>query len=230
MSNRLPKLLLLLAVTVAIAVAASPVGTLTSTGAVTVSGESLPAQGVPSWPVVSGDEIITEKGGTAVLSSAAARVEIREGSQVKLGEDHVRLQGGAVGADNYSVRFGDYTARPKDPQAGRSWFVVADRGGKQLVAAHRGDVVIRGGDTAPILVPEGSYALPPAGRREQDNDRDRGGGAAKAGSSGGWTFGSLSHGQSVALVLGLGAAGTAGAIVGLTGDEDQVAPPPPRSP
>ncbi len=39
MSNRLPKLLLLLAVTVAIAVAASPVGTVTSTGAVTVSGE-----------------------------------------------------------------------------------------------------------------------------------------------------------------------------------------------
>ena len=229
MSNRLPKLLLLLAVTVAIAVAASPVGTVTSTGAVTVSGESLPAQGVPSWPVVSGDEIITEEGGTAVLLSAAARVEIREGSQVKLGEDHVRLESGAVGADNYSVRFGDYTARPKDPQAGRSWFVVADRGGKQLVAAHRGDVIIRGGETGSVLVPAGSYALPPAGRREQDSGGTSGGGAATAGSSGGWTIGSLSHGQSVALILGLGAAGTAGAIVGLTG-EDQVAPPPPRSP
>ncbi len=227
MSNRLPKLLFFLAVAVTIAVAASPVGTVTSTGPVTVSGESLPAKGVPSWPVVQGDEIVTERGGVAVLSSAAARVEIREGSEVRLGEDHVRLESGAVGADNYSVRFGDYTARAKDPQAGPSWFVVADRDGRQLVAAHRGDVIIRGAGTAPILVPAGSYALPPAGREEQDSDRDRGGGAATAGSSGGWTIGSLSHGKSVALVLGLGAAGTAGAVVGLTGGEEA---PPPRSP
>ena len=230
MLNRLPKLLLLATLAVTIAVAASPVGTVTSTGVVRVSGESLPAQGVPSWPVVSGDEIVTEKGGAAVLSWSSARIEIRERSQVKLGEDHLRLESGAVGADNYSIRFGDYTARPKDPEAGRSWFVVADRDGKQLVAAHRGDVVIRGGEAGPVLVPAGSYALPPAGRREKDDDRDRGGGAATAGSSGGWTIGSLSHGQSVGLVLGLGAAGTAGAIVGLTGGEDQAAPPAPRSP
>ena len=227
MSNRLLKLLPLLAVAVTIVVAASPVGTVTSTGAVTVSGESLLAKGVPSWPVVIGDEIVTDKGGAAVLSSAEARVEIREGSEVRLGEDHVRLESGAVGADNYSVRFGDYTARAKDPQVGPSWFVVADRDGRQLVAAHRGDVIIRGAGTAPILVPAGSYALPPAGRDEQDNDRDRRGGAATAGSSGGWTIGSLSHGKSVALVLGLGAAGTAGAVVGLTGGEEA---PPPRSP
>ena len=227
MSNRLPKLLIFLAATVTIAVAASPVGTVTSTGAVTVSGESLPAKGVPSWPAVLGDEIITEKGGAAVLSSAAARVEIRENSEVRLGEDHVRLKSGSVGADNYAVRFGNYTARAKDPQAGPSWFAVADRDGKQLVAAHRGDVIIRGEHTPSILVPAGSYALPPPRREENDKDRDRGGGAATAGSSGGWTIGSLSHGQSVALVLGLGAAGTAGAVVGLTGGEEA---PPPRSP
>ncbi len=112
MSNRLPKLLLLATLAVTIAVAASPVGTVTSTGAVRVSGESLPAQGVPSWPVVSGDEIVTEKGGAAVLSWSSARIEIRERSQVKLGEEDLRLESGAVGADNYSIRFGDYTARP----------------------------------------------------------------------------------------------------------------------
>ena len=180
MLNRLPKLLLLATLAVTIAVAASPVGTVTSTGVVRVSGESLPAQGVPSWPVVSGDEIVTEKGGAAVLSWSSARIEIRERSQVKLGEDHLRLESGAVGADNYSIRFGDYTARPKDPEAGRSWFVVADRDGKQLVAAHRGDVVIRGGEAGACPGSRGIVRLaagrsPGEGRRSRPRRRSRNG-------------------------------------------------------
>ena len=205
-----------------------PIATMTSKGEVQVGTAALKATGVRSWPVLAGDQISTNGEGSALISSAdMGRVEIRNNSKVTVAEDHVSLQKGAVGSENLPVRWGGYTVSAKDPGA-RNWFVVTDEKGQVLVAAHRGDVLISGLGAAPLLVPAGSYAMPaPSPKKDKKDDNDkRKGGADTAGSTAGWTIGSLSHAGSVALAVGIGAAATTGAVVGLTGDGDG---PQPRS-
>lgn len=214
-----------LAASVAVAcLAAAPLGkpiaTVTGTGQVTVGAASLKATGVQSWPVLAGDRISTNGEGSALVSSASmGRIEIRNNSKVTVTEDHVSLQQGAVGSESLPVRSRDFTVSVKD-EAARNWFVVSDQEGEVLVAAHRGDVYISRAGAAPLLLPAGSYAMPaPAPKKKDDDDDDeRKGGAATAGSTAGWTIGSLSHAKSVALAVGIGAAGATGAVVGLTGD------------
>ena len=206
----------------------NPIATVASSGEVSVGAAALKATGVRSWPVLAGDQISTDDEGSALVSSAAmGLVEVRKNSKVTVAEDHVSLQKGAVGSEGLPVRLRGYTVSAKDHGA-RNWFVVADQEGKVLVAAHRGDVYISRAGAAPLLVPAGSYAMPaPAPKKTDDDDDDdrKGGAAATAGSTAGWTIGSLSHAGSVALAVGIGAAATTGAVVGLTGDDG----PQPRS-
>ena len=158
------------------------------------------------------------------------RIEIRKNSRVTVAEDHVSLQEGVVGSESLPVRLRDYTVSATEDDA-RNWFVVADEKGQVLIAAHRGDVRISQAGAAPLLLPAGSYAMPApspkpdkkSDKKEDDNDNRKG--AATAGSTTGWTIGSLSHSGSVAAVVGIGAAATTGAVVGLTGDDG----PTPRS-
>ena len=218
------------AATMVIAQAASPLGSIQASGEVAVSGTRLSTAGVPSWPVVVGDRVVTEAGGVATVSSPLmGRLEIRQSSRVRLGDGHVELEQGAVGSQRSAVRFADVTVEVRDRDASSNWFVVANRPGQQLIAAHRGDVWIRTAGVAPLLLPASSYAVPasPEGsgkaqddRAKDKKDRRRKGGAATAGAAAGWTIGSLSHAASIAIVAGVGAAAATGAAVGFTGSDE----------
>ena len=233
MATRLGKLLLLLGLGAGIALAASPLGSVSVTGSVELGDAQLSAPAVPSWPVSSGDRIATGDDGFARIATQEGRVEVRNNSRATLYGDRIELEQGAVGVERLPVRLGDWTVESRSGAAG--WFVVANREGKALVAAHRGDVVVRRPGSAPIVVPAGAFAMPPAPRvedpdEEEDRRRNKGaigaGGSKGAGSSSGWTIGSLSHGQSVALVGALGAAATAGTVAAVTLGDDE----PARSP
>ncbi len=221
-----------IAATMVVAQAASPLGSVQASGEVAVSGTRLSTVGVPSWPVVVGDRVVTEADGIATVSSPLiGRVEIRRSSSVRLADGHVELEQGAVGSQGLAVRFGEVTVEARDRDASSNWFVVANRPGQQLIAAHRGDVWIRSAGVAPLLLPAGSYAVPASppdsgkgqGDAEKDKKSRRKGGAATAGAAAGWTIGSLSHAASIAVIAGAGAAAATGAAIGFTGN-DEVAP------
>ncbi len=224
-----------IAATMVIAQAAAPLGSIRASGEVEVSGTRLMTAGVPSWPAVVGDVVTTEAGGVATVSSPSmGRVEIRQNTRVRLEGGHVELEQGAVGSNRSAVRLGAVRVEARDRDASSNWFVVANREGRRLIAAHRGDVWIRGAGVAPLLLPAGSYAVPAApqgSESTQDSekkDRRKKGGAATAGAAAGWTIGSLSHAASIAIVAGVGAGAgaAAGAAVGFTGSSD---PAPVRS-
>ena len=77
------------------------------------------------------------------------------------------------------------------------------------------------------MVPAGSYATPTdsaggagqAASKDDDDDDDDDSGAVPAGkgraAQEGWTIGSMSHGSSVGLVVGLGAAAVGGTVAGV---------------
>ena len=115
--------------------------------------------------VYSGDRIQTDRGASAILwSRTMGRVEIRSDSDVTLAEDHLRLHRGTVAGSAISVLLEEYSVEPVPSEAADSWFAVADRDGKQLIAAHRGQVRIVQPGMPPILVPAGSYAVRPVSR------------------------------------------------------------------
>jgi hypothetical protein len=230
---------ILAAVSAQLAWAASPVGLMTVSGPVRISGSDFEPKAVSSWPVLTGDEIVTAERSLAVLiSPTAGRLEIRHDSRVTASEDTVVLHGGEVAAERFVVRAGPYTATPQPDASGHSWFVVSSRNGVPVFAAHQGDLWVGQGETNPMLVRAGTYAVPatppapaaapdPApqsgsaaavpqyGVRPDQSGALPGAPGAATSATTGWTVGSLGHASSVALVGGVSAAATAGTVVGV---------------
>ncbi len=63
---------------VSLALAAGPIGTVASKDAFRLRGKTVPAAGVPSWPLMAGDELATEQG--------PATLQFKDGSRVVLGK------------------------------------------------------------------------------------------------------------------------------------------------
>lgn len=209
--------------------AAPALGGLTTAGDVWSNQVALPSGST----VYAGDLIETGKDGLAVLSSPeAGRIEIRPGSKASLADSAVDLTQGVVASNKAAVRFGGFEVEAED-NAADNWFVVSDQNGERLIAAYRGDVVVRGA-AGSFVVPQGSYALaaaaPPADQSKDNDDDDDDdevaakriprttGRAAGAGAKSGWSIGSLGHWTSVALVTGGTAAAITGTAVALTDD------------
>jgi hypothetical protein len=225
--------------------AASPVGLMTVSGPVSIGGAEFQPKAVSSWPVLTGDEIVTADRSRAVLiSPTAGRLEIGHDSRVTASAETVVLHGGEVGAERFVVRTGPYTATPQPDASGRSWFVVSSRDGVPYFAAHQGDLWVSQGEPNPLLVRAGTYAVPatppepappaaaspepgagepqPGSAAAQQYELRPDQSAALPGTPGasvsaqsGWTVGSLGHASSVALVSGVSAAATAGTVVGV---------------
>jgi len=182
-----------------------------------------------------GDHVKTDRGSAAVISSpSTGRVEVRERSSVTLGDGGIVLHEGVVATSKASVELDGVEIVPHG--ARDTLIVIAKRDQQTLIAAHRGEATIRTNGFAPLLLPSGQYAVPAAvgsGQRdkpetnkaarknddEDDDDDDDGGGALPAGKAsgskkGGWKIGSLSHGKSVGLVAGIGAAAVGGTVAG----------------
>ena len=231
-------LALSVAVSSPLAWAASPVGLMTVSGPVRISGSEFQPKAVSSWPVLAGDEIVTAERSRAVLiSPTAGRLEIGHDSTVTASETTVVLHGGQVGAERFVVRTGAFTATPNPDANGRSWYVVSSRNGIPVFAAHQGDLWVSQGEPNPLLVRAGTYAVPatppepvpatppepgaaaPAPpQREPGPDQGAaipGAQAAATAATTGWTVGSLSHASSAALVSGVSAAATAGTVTGV---------------
>ena len=186
-----------------------------------------------------GDHVTTGRASTAVISSrSTGRVEVREQSAVSLGDGNVVLHKGVVATAKAPIRLDGIEIEPRGGKD--ALVVVAKRDGRMLIAAYRGEAIIHADGLTPVLVSSGQYAIPAAsggsgsrngatknaaGEKADKDDDDRDGTAIPAGSgtsssSGGWTIGSLSHGNSVALAAGIGAAAVGGAVAGfaLIGD------------
>jgi hypothetical protein len=168
-------------------------------------------------------------------------VEVREQSAVSLGAGEVVLHEGVVATSRSAVRLGGVEIVPS--AGSNALVVVAKRNQQTLIAAYRGGATIQAPGLAPVLLAAGQYAVPaaagaaepnnPAAGKKADNadgdedrDRDRGGAApaGTASNNAGWTVGSLSHGQSVALVAGIGAAAVGGTVAGFALLEDSPSP------
>ena len=187
---------------------------------------------LPSGSTVrSGDRIKIDSTGTALISSAATgRLEVRGDSEVTFATEQITLHEGVVATGSLPVQLGRFQIQVKDPSP-QALIVVANRDGKQLIAAHRGAALVTQTGLAPVLVPAGSYAMP--GRRpdkaatKDDDDDDRGGavpaGRGKAAEEG-WTIGSMSHQGSVALVVGIGAAAVGGTVAGIALSGESTSP------
>ncbi|HZS50505.1 MAG TPA: hypothetical protein VFA54_06585 [Bryobacterales bacterium] len=98
------RLILALAVCMTSAVAATPAGSITSSGRVELSGISVDARLLPSLPVVLGDEIATSKDPAVLVLLDRSRLILDANSRVKLdakgGRTVVQVLEGAV---NYSL-------------------------------------------------------------------------------------------------------------------------------
>lgn len=214
--------------------AAPALGGLTTAGPVWSNQVALPSGST----VYAGDLIETGKEGLAVLSSPAlGRIEIRAESKASLADGAVVLNAGVVAANQTAVRVAEFEVSAQD-KAGDNWFVVSEQNGERLIAAYRGDVLVRGG-AGSFVVPEGSFAMAaavappvpkdgnqPAATEEDDDDDEKAavvlprkrGRAAGAGSKSGWSIGSLGTKASVALVTAGTAAAITGAATTLTND------------
>jgi hypothetical protein len=223
--------------------AAAPLGGVIASGGVWTNEAALPS----GSNVYAGDEIRTAPDAFAVLESpATGRVELRGDTRARVGEEAIALERGVVASAKLAVEIGDLEIVARDSRAD-NWFVVENREGRRLVAAYRGDVVIRGGSAGSLIVPAGSYAMAAQasgtrestsqrgevevpksprdkGRLDVDSDSGADSGAASAGAKKGWSIGSLSHGASVAVVTGVTAAALGGAAVGGAFSDDSASP------
>ncbi len=198
-----------------------------SLGGLTVSGKVWTNQvALPSGSsVYAGDRIQTGTGGMALLGTGMHRVEIRPESTVTLRGDSLDLHSGAVGSSGTDVVLGD-TAISPDGASHDSWFVVSETDGRVLVAAYRGDAVIRDRDGRRTVVPAGSFAMAaaaPQGTHKSTDKSTKGNqsrGAQRAATKGKWRFGKLSPTQ-WALI---GTAGAAAATAGVVANGDSVSP------
>ena len=134
------RMCLLFAVIAVVLAAAGPVGRITSSGAVTVNGNPVPATAVASLPVVAGDEIATSSAAAVIVFPDRSRATIEPNSRVKLEASGVSLSvraiSGALSSQASSlhsaVRIGAAVAAtrskscpeppgddPKDPNCGK---------------------------------------------------------------------------------------------------------------
>ncbi len=223
----------LLTITLGCALAAPSLPAATALGGLTTAGPVWSNQtALPSGATVyTGDLIETGKDGLAVLSSpTVGRLEIRGESKAALGEGAVVLSEGVVAANKTAVRVGEFEVNA-DAGNAESWFVVAEQNGERIVAAYRGDVVVRGA-AGSFVVPQGSFALaaaappPQAPAADDDDDDDKaamklprtGGRAAGAGAKEGWSIGGLGQSASIAVVTGATAAAITGTAIALRDD------------
>ena len=196
-----------------------------SLGGLTVSGKVWTNQvALPSGSsVYAGDRIQTDSGGMAVLGSGAHRVEIRPESLVTLRGDSLDLHRGAVGSSGSDIVLGD-AAISAEGVSSDSWFVVSETDGQVLVAAYRGDAVIRERDGRRTVVPAGSFAMAaaaPQGEQKKTTDSNsQNRGAQRAGTNGKWKKGKMSGAKWVLLATG----GAAAATVGVVANGDSVSP------
>lgn len=208
-----------------IALAGSPL-LADSLGGLVVSGNVWTNQvALPSGSsVYAGDRIQTDTEGMAVLGTGRHRVEIRPGTAVTLHGDSLDLHGGAVGSSGSEIVVGD-TGVSTQESGNDSWFVVSDKDGQVLVAAYRGDAVIRSGDGNRTVVPAGSFAMAaaaPQGTQRPAENTSRGGqsrGAQRAATRGKWTFGKLSATKWALIAAGGAAAVTTGVVASNLRDE-----------
>lgn len=190
---------------------------LRSSGVVLTNAVHLP----DGATVQSGDHITTRPAAHAILTSSThGRLEVRPDSEARLTGQGIRLLRGAVASAQAAVEVHGFLIRPRD--SARSWFAVAIKDGRILVASHRGNVLIASQTAPPLEVKEGSYAqqtqnaeAPPAPAH---------GKKASAAQPGGWTIGSLSHKASIALLASLGAAAAAGIVLSATLLDDGPSP------
>jgi hypothetical protein len=83
--------------------AASPVGTLSTLGAVVVSGAELSASAVTVWPIVAGDDIATRET-PAVLMVNGSRITLSANSKAKITSDKGRVMVSLLtGFLNYTI-------------------------------------------------------------------------------------------------------------------------------
>jgi hypothetical protein len=194
---------------------------VTTAGTVWINAAALPS----GSSLYSGDTLATASDGLAMITGGApGRLEVRQDSLVSIGQHEITLKGGVVGSDGLAVRLGADSIRPSGESIA-PWFVVADRGGKKLVAAYAGDVVIAREGAEAVLIPQGSYAVP-AGIPADDKGASPqpGGGSIPSGADSGWTIFSLSSAASVSLVVSLGATAVVATLVGYTLGERSVSP------
>jgi hypothetical protein len=193
-----------------------------TTGTVWINAAALPS----GSSLYDGDTVATAADGFAMISGGGqGRVEVRRDSLVSIGPAAITLKGGVVGSDGAAVRLGDALIRPAGVSQTRPWFVVADRDGKQLVAAYEGDVLIALDRGKPLLVPQGSVAVPAVRPADSKGAKDPAGGSTiPSGADSGWMIFSLSSAAGVAIIVALGATAAVATIVGYTLGENPVSP------
>jgi hypothetical protein len=162
--------------------------------------------------------------GMAVLGMGTHRVEIRPDTSITRHGDSLDLHRGAVGSSGSEIVVGD-TGVSALEAGDDSWFVVSDKDGQVLVAAYRGEAIIRDRDRRRTVVPAGSFAMaaaaPQSTQRPADNTA-RGGqtrGAQRAATRGKWSLGKLSATKWALIATGGAAAVTTGVVVNNLRDE-----------
>jgi hypothetical protein len=211
----------------------------TTAGTVWINAAALPS----GSSLYNGDTLATADNGLATITGAGqGRLEVRPDSLVSFSQQEVALKGGVVGSEGLAVRLGADLIRPAGKSGPQPWFVVADRGGQRLIAAYEGDVLIARDGAEPVLIPQGSFAIPagpPLDRGtpdrgtppdDPDTDRQSGHGPIPTDPDGptgpdhGWMILSLSSAASVAFIVSLGATAAVATLIGYTLGENSVSP------
>jgi len=113
---------------------AEPLAVITSAESFEISGVSVPVTGVPSWPLVEGDEVVTKGSGAILMFDNQTKVVLDKDSAVELkrrdGKTTVQLLKGAL---KYSLPVGSLLqilarGRELDLSSNRGGVSVADPG------------------------------------------------------------------------------------------------------